>query len=168
TRREGVRDRVALLLGDAAALPFRDRSFDFVAAVQVYLYVPEIAQALAEAARVLRPRGRLALVDTDWDSCVWLTGDRARHHRVMEARMADFVDPHRPPRLPGLLVRAGLTVSQAAVIPVLERRYDPDAFSVGVIDITRDTAIRQGIPKAEAEAWAADLRGRTADGDYFF
>src|SRR5262249_45918402 len=92
----------------------------------------------------------------------------SRHHRVMEARMADFVDPHRPPRLPGLLVRAGLTVSQAAVIPVLERRYDPDAFSVGVIDITRDTAIRQGIPKAEAEAWAADLRGRTADGDYFF
>jgi len=167
-RREGVGDRVLFPLGDAAQLPFRDGRFDFVVAVQVYLYVPEVERALAEAARVLRAGGRLAVVDTDWDSCVWLTGDRARHQRVMEARMADFADPHRPPRLPGLLARAGFTVTQAAAIPVLERRYDPDSFSGGIIGVTKDSAIRQGVPAAEAEAWAADLRGRTADGDYFF
>jgi ubiquinone/menaquinone biosynthesis C-methylase UbiE len=167
-QRESVGDRVRLARGDATRLPFRTATFDFVTAVQVYLYVADVAAALAEAARVLRRGGRLAVVDTDWDSCVWLTADRVRHQRVMEARMADFVDGHLPPRLPGLLARAGLRVERAEVVPVLERRYDPDGFSVGVVGIMKDTAVRQGVPAAEAEAWAADLRSRTGEGEYFF
>jgi SAM-dependent methyltransferase len=167
-QRESVGDRVRIARGDAAQLPFRAERFDFVTAVQVYLYVPDVAAAVAEAARVLRRGGRLAVVDTDWDSCVWLTSDRGRHRRIMEARMADFVDGHLPPRLPGLLARAGLRVERAEVVPVLERRYDPDAFSGGIVGVMTDTAVRQGVPVADAEAWAADLRSRTADGDYFF
>lgn len=167
-RREGVGGRVEPVLSDAAALAFRDASFDFAVAVQVYLYVPDVEGALAGAARVLRPGGRLVVVDTDWGSCVWLTGDPARHQRVIEARMGDFAQPHLPPRLPGLLRKAGLRVSRAEAIPVLNVRYDPDSFSVGIIGPTKESAIRQGLPQAEAEAWAADLKARTGDGDYFF
>jgi SAM-dependent methyltransferase len=167
--RERLRDHpVAFVLTDAAALPFADAGFDFVVGVQVYLYVPDVARALAEAARVLRPGGRLVVVDTDWDSCVWLTSDRSRHRRVMEARMGDYAHGHLPPRLPGLLEAAGLRLSHAAAIPVLEVRYDPDSFSGGTIASTRDIAITRGIPREEAVAWEADLRGRTGDGDYFF
>ncbi len=167
-RREGVEHRVELALGDAAQLGFRSGSFDFVVAVQVYLYVPDVEGALGEAARVLRPAGRLAVVDTDWDSCVWLAGDRARHRRVMEALVADFAHPHLPPRLPGLLGKAGLALAQAAAIPVLNLRYDPDSFSAGIIGRTKESAIRRGMPREEADAWEADLRARTGDGDYFF
>jgi SAM-dependent methyltransferase len=167
--RERVGDpRVGFVLTDAAALPFADASFDFVVAVQVYLYVPDVARALGEAARVLRPAGRLVVVDTDWDSCVWLTGDRARHRRIMEARMGDYAHAHLPPRLPGLIGGAGLRLSHAAAIPVLSVRYDPDSFSTGIIAPTRDSAITRGVPREEVEAWEADLRARTGDGDYFF
>jgi len=166
--REGLADRVDLGPGDAARLSFPNAAFDFVVGVQVYLYVPTIEEALAEAARVLRPGGRLIVVDTDWDSCVWLTSDRERHRRVMEAHGGRFVHAHLPPRLPGLLRAAGLTPAGVAVIPVLSLRYDPDSFSGGIIGPTRDWAIKQGVPREEAEAWEADLRGRTADGDYFF
>jgi arsenite methyltransferase len=166
--REGLADRVELATGDAARLDFPGGAFDFVVAVQVYLYVPGIEQALAEAARVLRPGGRLVVVDTDWDSCVWLTADRQRHRRVMEAHAGRFVHAHLPPRLPALLRAAGLTPTEVAVIPVLNLRYEAGSFSVGTIGPTRDWAIQQGIPREEAEAWEADLRGRTADGDYFF
>jgi hypothetical protein len=86
----------------------------------------------------------------------------------MEARMGDYTHAHLPPRLPGLLGAAGFKLTHAAAIPVLEVRYDPDAFSGGTIAITRDSAIARGVPREEAEAWEADLRGRTEDGDYFF
>src|SRR5262249_2451444 len=114
--REGLADRVELTPGDAARPPFPNGALDFVVAVQVYLYVPAIEQALAEAARVLRPAGRLVVVDTDWDSCVWLTADRQRHRRVMEAHGRRFVNPHLPPRLPALLRAAGLTLAEVRVI----------------------------------------------------
>lgn len=159
---------VGFVRSDAAALPFAGAGFDFVVAVQVYLYVPDVARALAEAARVLRPGGRLAVVDTDWDSCVWLTADRDRHRRIMEARMGDYAHAHLPPRLPGLLKAAGLRLTHAAAVPVLDIRYDPDCFSGGTIATTRDSAIARGVPREEAEAWEADLRGRTGEGDYFF
>ena len=115
--REGVADRLQFVVGDATKLDFPPGSFDFVVAVQVYLYVAEIERALAEAARVLKHDGRLVIVDTDWDSCVWLTSDRDRHERIMEARLREFGQPHLPPALPRLLRRAGSISSRSRLIP---------------------------------------------------
>jgi len=166
--REGLTDRVEVREGDAARLAFPAAAFDFVTAVQVYLYVPDVEGALAEAARVLRPGGRLAVVDTDWDSCVWLTADRDRHRRVMEARGGHFAEPHLPARLPGLLARAGFRPAHAEAIPVLELNGDPGTFSGGLIGPTADLAVRYGVPREDAEAWRADLLARASGGEYFF
>src|SRR6516225_333864 len=57
----GLVSRVELVGGDAVQLEFPAGTFDFAAAVQVYLYVPEVARALGEAWRVLRPGGRLVV-----------------------------------------------------------------------------------------------------------
>lgn len=166
--RERLGERLEFAVGDASRLEFPRESFDFVVAVQVYLYVHDVEHALAEAARVLKRGGRHAIVDTDWDSCLWLTADRDRHRRVMEARLRHFASPHLPPRLPGLLRAAGFTLTHASVIPLLNLRCDPESFSVGIIGATKGLAVRHGLPRAEADAWEADLRSRTADGQYFF
>src|SRR5262249_36543760 len=165
--REGLADRIRLVRGDAASLSFRAGAFDFVTAVQVYLYVAEIEHALADAARVLRSGGRLVVVDTDWDSCVWLTADRARHRRVMEAREGEFAQPHLPPRLPGLLRGAGLRLARAEAIPVLDVDGAPGSFSRHVTGVTRSSVIRHGLPADEAAAWESGLLARTGQGDYF-
>ena len=166
--REGLADRMEVHEGDAARLAFPAGAFDFVTAVQVYLYVPDVERALAEAARVLRPGGRLAVVDTDWDSCVWLTADRDRHRRVMEAQGGHFIQQHLPTRLPGLLGRVGLGLAHAEAIPVLELSGSPGTFSGGLIGPTADLAVRYGVPREEAEAWRTDLLARAAGGEYFF
>ncbi len=49
--------------GDAYALPFADASFDLVSIHQLLHFLDEPQRALREARRVLRPDGRLLLVD---------------------------------------------------------------------------------------------------------
>jgi SAM-dependent methyltransferase len=55
---------VPLVQGDATILPFAGATFDGVAAAYVHTDVDDIAPVFAEAARVLRPGGRLVYVGT--------------------------------------------------------------------------------------------------------
>ncbi len=59
--RIGVADRAEFTPGDVARLPFATGSMDLVVASEVFEHLPSIRAALAEAVRVLRPGGRLAL-----------------------------------------------------------------------------------------------------------
>ncbi len=54
---------VDLRVGDAQDLPFPDASFDTVVATLALCTIPDERQAVAEAARVLRPGGRLLLLE---------------------------------------------------------------------------------------------------------
>ncbi|MFO1261313.1 MAG: metalloregulator ArsR/SmtB family transcription factor [Sphingomonadaceae bacterium] len=56
-------DRVDLLLGDFCALPLDDASADLVTAHQILHYSATPHLAIAEAARVLKPGGRILIVD---------------------------------------------------------------------------------------------------------
>jgi len=57
------RNRIELVCADACALPFEDDHFDTVLAVECAFHFSSRARFLAEAARVLKPGGRLALCD---------------------------------------------------------------------------------------------------------
>lgn len=60
--RETERANVAYVRGDAAALPFRDESFDAVCCFAALYLIEEPSRALAELVRVLAPGGRVALL----------------------------------------------------------------------------------------------------------
>jgi phosphatidylethanolamine/phosphatidyl-N-methylethanolamine N-methyltransferase len=55
--------RMAWVRGDSMALPFADASFDHVVLHLIVAVVPQPQRCLAEAARVLRPGGRIYLFD---------------------------------------------------------------------------------------------------------
>lgn len=158
---------VELTVGDALALPFPDGTFDAVVSTQVYEYVNDIAGALSEARRVLRPRGRLLILDTDWDSVVWRSSDDERMERLMRLWDDHLVHPNLPRRLPQLLREAGLTLDACSVVPLLNVGYRGETYSAGAIELIRDfVARRDGADIAEVDAWAADLKGLGPD--YFF
>jgi len=53
---------VRIVEADATRLPFADASFDTIFSIASLYYVPEVQQAIAETARVLRPGG-VAILD---------------------------------------------------------------------------------------------------------
>ncbi|MBI5436910.1 MAG: class I SAM-dependent methyltransferase [Nitrosomonadales bacterium] len=55
--------RMAWVRGDSMALPFADEGFDYVVLHLIVAVVPEPQHCLAEAARVLKPGGRILLFD---------------------------------------------------------------------------------------------------------
>jgi demethylmenaquinone methyltransferase/2-methoxy-6-polyprenyl-1,4-benzoquinol methylase len=62
-RRAGMADRIHPLCGDAVRLPFRRQSFDVLTMAFGLRNISPVEEALAEAARVLRPGGRLVILE---------------------------------------------------------------------------------------------------------
>jgi arsenite methyltransferase len=150
--------------GGAEALPYADAAFDAVVSTQVYEYVTDVLAALVEVRRVLRPGGRVVLLDTDWDSVVWHAADRDLHQRVMAAWEEHLVHPRLPRVLPGLLERAGFRVTERALITLFNPVYDDDTYSAWTIDGIGDFVTgRQGLTEQDVTRWREDLRSRGTD-----
>jgi len=159
---------IDLRTGTAGSVPYPDACFDVAVSTQVLEYVADLPAALAELRRVVRPGGRILILDTDWDSIVWRSGDDARMAAVLAAWEGHLADPRLPRRLLSELRSAGFTPDTPLVLPLLNVGFDPvQAFSAGVIDIIGDFVTQRGtLPAAEVDAWKTDLRS-LGDG-YFF
>ena len=62
-RREGLDGRIVFVVGDVAALPYPDASFDLVTSSFSVHHWPDAAAGFAEIRRVLRPAGRAIVYD---------------------------------------------------------------------------------------------------------
>jgi ubiquinone/menaquinone biosynthesis C-methylase UbiE len=67
-RAEGRKLPVAFEMGDSQALPFEDGAFDAVRTERMLMHVPDADRAFVEMARILRPGGRMAVFDFDWET----------------------------------------------------------------------------------------------------
>jgi len=94
--------------GDAQALPFDDGTFDTVVCTLSLCTIPDHGKAIAEMARVLRPGGRLLLLDhigSQW----WPVWAVLRFLELFSARNGEYLT-RRP--LP-MLAPAGFTVTES-------------------------------------------------------
>ena len=158
---------VDLGTGDALALPLPDGAVDAVVCTQVYEYVADMPAALAEARRVLAPGGRIVILDTDWDSIVWRSGDDARMARVLAAWDEHLAHRDLPRRLPQLLRKAGYAAVAARIVPILNVGHRRETYSGGMMELIADFVPgRRGVTADEAAAWSADLA--SMGDDYFF
>ncbi len=159
----------AFALGDLRALRLEDGAFDAAVCTQVLEYVPEVDVALGELFRVLRPGGRLLVVDTDWrGALVWHTADEARMARVLAAWEPHCADPVLPRTLGSRLRRAGFAVERLEVLTILNPRLHEDTYSHGIIGLIRAFVTKCGFDAAVAEAWEAELRELGVLDEYFF
>jgi len=154
---------------EATKLPFADQEFDAAISTQVLEFVRDVPAALAEIHRVLRPGGRVVVVDTDWDSIVWHSPDRERMNRILAAWEEHAADSYLPRTLARRLQSAGFRLESQQVIPIFNPTYDRNSFSNRIMDLIASFVIgRNGITREEAEAWTGGLRQSGERGEYFF
>jgi SAM-dependent methyltransferase len=161
-RAAGVDARLVI----GTSLPFGDGQFDAAVATQVYEFVEDLAGALGELYRVLRPGGRVVILDTDWDSIVWHSRDPERMRRVLDGWRARTANPYLPRTLARELQNAGFEVTGCEALAILDRRGEEGSYSARQIDHLGASA--SGVSEADIAEWAADLRALARSGDYFF
>jgi SAM-dependent methyltransferase len=167
---EGMRAEAArrarharFVAGDAYALPFPDGSLDAVTCERVYQHLTEPDRATAEIARVLRPGGRVVITDTDWATAIIHPGDPDIARVVIEAMRGGIVNPFAARRLPGHLIRAGLTVDDTGSHALIQ-----SAAATGpLVKMLGRMAVDRGVIDAErCERFLDDLTAGAGSGDF--
>jgi SAM-dependent methyltransferase len=119
--------RFRFTLGDAHALDEPDDSFDAVRSERTLQWLAEPVAAVAEMVRVLRPRGRISLIDTDWSTFRIDVGDRALAALVRDAMRTERARPSNiGSRLPDLVREAGCIHVASTQATQTWTSWDPD------------------------------------------
>ena len=155
--------------GEATNLNFSNKEFDTVVCTQVMEYVQDVDTALIEFNRVLRKGGKVAILDTDWDSIVWNSSNRSRMSRILTAWEAHAANPFLPRILADKMENAGFKVDCRKIIPIYNPIYDTNTYSNRIIDLIVPFVLEHSdIEQEEVNAWADELRNQNNQKDYFF
>lgn len=130
-RARSARCRARFGVGDAMALAEPDASFDVVRSERTLQWLRDPELGVAEMVRVLRPGGRLALIDTDWSTFDINVGDDELRARVRNAMHSERGRPSNiGRRLTDLVRGAGLELVAETTATQQWRTWDPDAAPV--------------------------------------
>ncbi len=161
--------QVSLTQGSVEQLDFDHQSFDAVACTQVFLYVDGLKKALSELARVLKPGGRLVIVETDWDGAILNSSDAAMTRKIFDAWDEAVSSPNLPRRLKPMLAAAGLSRIRVEAVPIINTQYSEIEFARSMVGNFADIAVeREAITAAQATAWREDLQSLADRGEFFF
>ena len=145
----GVGDRVEFVVGDVHALDFPTATFDAVVAHTLVSHVRDPRAVLAEAARVVRPDGWVAIFDGDYASLTFGSSD-APLGQTMELAVQSMImsSPRVMRELPRLLPAAGLRLiamqahvyaeaGSSSFLLNLAETYGPLVASTGLLPAAR-------------------------------
>ncbi|MFI5044249.1 MAG: methyltransferase domain-containing protein [Acidimicrobiales bacterium] len=126
-RAEAMGVDVDFRVGDATAIDLPDDAVDVVRCERVLQWVPEYEGAISEMTRVLRPGGRIVVIDSDWSTARADVGDDEAALAFIDSMM-EFRGPPATVgrRLLNLLRQAGLRDVEATATTHLWTTWDPD------------------------------------------
>ncbi|MEU9836359.1 methyltransferase domain-containing protein [Streptosporangium sp. NPDC048047] len=151
-------------LGDACALPLRDGVVSGYRADKVYHTLDDPDRALAEAARVLAPGGRIVLMGQDWDTTVIDSDDSALTRAIVHARADVVPSPRVARRYRNMLLDAGFEDLSVEVRTLV---FTDEAMLPMLSGIARGARSTGAVSEEEAERWIAEQTRRGREGRLF-
>jgi hypothetical protein len=100
---------------------------------------------------------------------VWASSDEARMRLVLETWNTHIPHPQLPRDLKRRMEQAGFKTPRVEIVPLMNITYDPQTYSVGMMDIIGGfVAGRAGLSADDVQAWKEDARAMGAANGYFF
>ncbi|MEM6666737.1 MAG: methyltransferase domain-containing protein, partial [Pseudomonadota bacterium] len=153
----------------ADAMPLADGAAHKAVSIQVFEYIPDLAAALAEVHRVLKPGGRAVISDFHYDTFVWHSADPDRMARMLASSSAKVLHKTMAVILPPLLREAGFAVDSIEPVTFCDHQLRADGIAAGYLTYFVDGAIANGhLSDAEAHAWRDEQLALAQAGQFFF
>ena len=167
TADEGLSENVVYRTGDAHDLPYSEPEFDVVTLHTLISHVEDPGRVLAEARRVLRPGGTVAIFDGDYASLTFAHPDPALAVTVEEGLKQVMVANPRVMRdLPRLLQNADLDL--VAADGTVYADIGTGSFWVNAAEAYAAVLERSGLlPGAVVESWRAEQADANARRAFF-
>lgn len=153
--------------GQAEVLPFQDASFDAVFGARLLLHLTDPQAVLNELVRMVRPGGRVVIMDWDFDTVALDHSDRELTRRLLHWRCDHHGGNNWSGRqLWGQMVATKLVnVQTFPVVSVAHRESDSLTLSLfKAAQVARDGG---AIAPDEHDAWVGELKSSLAAGCFF-
>jgi ubiquinone/menaquinone biosynthesis C-methylase UbiE len=165
--RAGQADLIRWSAGRVEAAPFPDASFDGVLAARLLLHVSEPQVVLRELVRVVRPGGRLVVMDWDFDTVTVDHSNRELTRHLLHWRCDHQGGNNWSGRqLWRQMAAAGLSkVKAVPIVSVAQQAQDSLTLSLHrAAQVARDGG---GITPGEHDAWVGEMAAALAAGRFF-
>ena len=162
----GQQTHLRFEVGAGAALPVEDATYDAAFGARLLLHVADPVPVVAEMARVVKPGGRVVLMDWDFETVVVSHPDRELARRLLHWRCDHHSgDNWSGRRLLGHALAIGLR--DLTVIPVTTVAWDEAAALTGSMFRAAEVARDGGaITPAEHDAWVGELKRQLTVGQF--
>lgn len=160
---------VALDKQDVVQLNYVDHKFDAVVCTQVLLYVGDVMRALSEMHRVIKPGGRIVIIETDWRGCVLNSSNFQLTEQIIHAWDCSVPSPNLPVRLSSMLSDQEFSGIHIQAVPILTTNAAPGGYSSNMAQWFARAAVNQKVVTEEqARNWLEDLNEKYRRDQYFF
>lgn len=160
---------VELQQGSVESLDFESESFDVVSCTQTLLYVKQVETALAEIHRVLKPHGRVAILETDWRGVVFNSQDNAMTRRILDAWDEAVESPNLPVKIGKLLRQLNFSAIKVEAIPIINTSFSENNFSSSMLKwFTKNALKKAAISQQESDQWLQQVQQLAQQNAYFF
>lgn len=160
---------VELHQGSVTELPFEADSFDATSCIQTLLYVDDVVTAISELHRVLKPGGRVGIIETDWHGVVISSPDHQLTRVMIDAWDSTVSSPNLPPKLIPMLQAAGFSAIRAQAIPVLNASFNEAGYGASMIRYMARNAVKQNaVDESKADQWLQQIIDLAEQQGFFF